>query len=1676
MASLELKFENWKNKLLDLGKRNRLLNFKDSIRGSLRIVSPDCFELYQRIVRDEEDIVFPQYSLEEEAGDEEFENEEWDDSGIKTNKSKKDLPRVLRNLRNKAKTALEEQGINMLYLSFGFLKWTEADHSDVEYLAPLVLVPVTLTVESIVSPFILHLHEDEIVLNPTLKYKLSSEFGIELPDFDENDSLEELFKGIQDAVRIKKWEVKADVGMSLFSFLKINMYDDLKKHKDTILANPIIKAIGGVASDLPQIPGDLNDYDFDKREDPKRIFQIVDADSSQQEAILYAKSGISFVLQGPPGTGKSQTITNIIAESIANGKKVLFVSEKMAALEVVHKRLSSAGLDDFCLVLHSYKANKRSILDQLEKSLYLAQKQAHVDPEAFQKLDTLKCDREKLNDYAEQVYTKITPLGKTIYEANGIIASLCDYPDIVFSLPNVRNTSDDLFREYILRISRWIAAMGNMSVDYKNNPWNGATVETINNEFRHDASSKLSALIDKIKTVSKGFESVKKETCSDVPLSLSGMARLAAACSELDSAHEIPLTWITGEQITPLFAEISDQERIQKDCASISESIISEWQAIKTAEGLDAPDISDFADCSSVSSLQVNLNTILSKEPYRAWGGSHFEEAKKLYDGASNAAKRIKELVADLSSVYEQGIFEIDHKAIRTRMKTEYGSFMRVFKKEYKEDKKALQICRKDVVKKISDKELFSTITKLHELSIQRTWFEYNDNNLKELFGSLLVDESSDYTKANTLLTAYPAIVSILQKCSELNHNYATIGSNEQTLREHYQFLYNGIETSWEDIRKALEWSKQFRAAVVSSNPGGGFVEKVCSSKEFANDCFAKVALIGEIRASLSPEYEWFSSLFASDADFDEMSFDRLSEKAESCMNGMYYLEEYIDFRNARQNCIQIGLEDFTRAVSENNIEVNQVIPVFKKRFFRLWLDSVLPEYPAVAEFRRKTQEQTISEFACLDAAQFRIAQTRVKTKIINTMPVMDHFTTGVDEISILKKELKKQRKIMPIRKLFKAIPNLLLTLKPCLMMSPLSVSLFLEADSYNFDLVIFDEASQVCTENAIGAISRAKQVIIAGDSHQLPPTNFFQVTTTEGDYDDDEDEEDNEVFESILDEANMLPERTLQWHYRSRHESLIAFSNAKIYKNHLITFPSNISKENGIGVEYIYVPDGFYDKGGRNGNVIEAKRVAELIIQHIKTTPNRSLGVIAFGEVQQLAIETQLRALRVNNQEYERFFSEDLEEPFFIKSLENVQGDERDTIIFSIGYAKNAAGVFHMNFGPLSKAGGEKRLNVAITRAKYNVKLVGSIQPTDIDIDRVSSEGPKLLRAYINYAINGPESLQKEITESDIAEHDSPFEESVYYFLDRKGYKLATQVGCSGYRIDMAVKHPAKSGVYVLGIECDGAQYHSARTARERDRLRQDVLESMGWRIYRIWSTDWIKDPITEGERLLKAVKDAINEYDDREYASELSCLKEPDHRKSSNDANQYFALEDRKEDLHPTSKYGFANVEEYSLHSLPKGYNGLPDIKDCIELVVKHEYPIHYELLSKRLLWLFGAQKVTSAIGGQILHQITKMGNRVVRKELFVYPKSYDKIPIRLPNTRSIDFISTEELTVAMLAILRTCVGPTREGLCAETTRVYGFKRQGSNIQWAMNKAVDELISTGRVSEVDGKLRVNK
>ena len=455
-------------------------------------------------------------------------------------------------------------------------------------------------------------------------------------------------------------------------------------------------------------------------------------------------------------------------------------------------------------------------------------------------------------------------------------------------------------------------------------------------------------------------------------------------------------------------------------------------------------------------------------------------------------------------------------------------------------------------------------------------------------------------------------------------------------------------------------------------------------------------------------------------------------------------------------------------------------------------------------------------------------------------------------------------------------------------------------------------------------------------------------------------------------------------------------------------------------------------------------------------------MGVITFGILQEQAIEAAIRKHRMENQSFEDFFNEEKDEPFFIKSLENVQGDERDTIIFSIGYAKSPTGVFRNAFGPLSNQGGERRLNVAITRAKYDIKLVGSIQPQDINIDKINYYGPKMLRSYIDYAKYGVKALYQETNASNEIVFDSPFEEAVYDFIVKSGYSVDTQVGCSGYKIDLAIKHPTLSGVYVLGIECDGASYHSARTARERDRLRQDVLEKMGWKLYRIWSTDWLNNNKAECENLKKAIENAIKRYSSNQKKTSIE---------SKTNKVEYIEF---SEDSEATNIYDFLEVKEIDLSRIPKDMFDQYDEKEIVFKIIENNFPVHFDVACKCFGQLFGKNPSSNYVITSVKPSLNKLlkEKRIVEKDGFYYPSKFKIVLPRVRNDRSIDQISSDELSAAMYEILLNCPGGAdKQFVLNETARAYDFNRQGPKIISATSKAFDYFLASGKGYESNGK-----
>ena len=821
----------------------------------------------------------------------------------------------------------------------------------------------------------------------------------------------------------------------------------------------------------------------------------------------------------------------------------------------------------------------------------------------------------------------------------------------------------------------------------------------------------------------------------------------------------------------------------------------------------------------------------------------------------------------------------------------------------------------------------------------------------------------------------------------------------------------------------------------------------------------------------LNEKLDWINEQFDSTIDLRKMTYNQSYEQIAQCLQYFDKLEFWIDFTRIRRDCCETVLKNYILKI-EKDEKFDYIRNSFLRAYYLKILDHVFSDEPLLSGFKRNSHENIIEKFRRNDKDQLLAAQAKLCTQLIDQLPDSNSLIRVNDEVSILQKELNKRQKHMPLRKLFKRIPNLLMRLKPCLMMSPLSVSYFLEAESYNFDIVIFDEASQILPEDAIGAILRGKQVIIAGDIKQMPPTSFFSssIDTTEKEFDDDSEEMDDEILSaSILEEAaGTLPSKTLLWHYRSLNESLIAFSNNEIYDNKLVTFPNSTIFAKDMGVEYVYVSDGVYEGHGRNCNEKEAQKCVELLKKHILEHPERSLGIIAFSEKQQGVIQREVDNFRIANPKYEFFFENNSDEPFFVKNLENVQGDERDTIIFSICYAKDINGRLYMRFGPLGHQGGERRLNVAITRAKCNVKLVGSLLPEELDLNRIKSDGVRLLRKYIDYAIHGPGRLRNNNTIA--AFNKDEFSDNVAKFIIESGYNVKREIGNSDNRIDIAVSDPDDPDSFIAGIECDGYSYKSAKTARDRDSLRFSMLNKMGWNMYRVWSTEWICNEQAAKKQLLDFLNKARNGIEDAE-------------RIVTNDISKLILKVDKENDtIENGNVYGLKEyiVTPYSKLIPLRNMFDYSTIAENILCVLSFESPISLNLLYRRMAYAFDTEKMTTKYKNAISYTIENyLKEKAIidnNNFLWLVPKNQPepRVPSDADSLRKIEDIPIEEISELMKIVLAKAYGLEPSDLIAECSAVFGYERRGAKINTIMNSAIDKLKSDKIIELVDGKINL--
>ncbi|MHA6908502.1 DUF4011 domain-containing protein [Ralstonia pseudosolanacearum] len=1641
------KLERARVELLDLSARNRLLNVPRGARGgrSIEIVDEKAGEIFRLLVREGKTFTFVAGRAAEAGGsdtagagevsaessgnvgnsrpaaepDEIEELAQPDDDGtdergvfrrhadtrLQTRLTSKGLQTRLLELYLDARTLEEEQGVNVLFLAMGALKWVDPNNAENVRYAPLLLIPVQLDRGNAGERFNLKARQEDFASNLSLEAYLDRVHALRMPTFEANDAFEPLgyMEQVRKCIETKDtWEVLPDhISVGFFSFAKFLMYRDLDPAvwpKDaTIGDHPLIRSLladgfsGG--EDLAH-----EDANIDALIPPSEMLHILDCDSSQALAVHEVRRGKNLVIQGPPGTGKSQTIANIVAAAVKDGKSVLFVAEKMAALDVVKRRLDDKGVGDACLELHSNKANKRAVLEELRRTWELGAPKAPDPGSLFARLTEA---RDSLNTHARNLHAVDPESRLSPYQVIGHLVRLREQgerPNDI-KLENPEQWGKDGFaarQDLLADLANRVAEIGRPA----DHAWVGVGLAAISPMNAERMVARVQQLLERVLAAQQQFSVAAELLALDPPLHLSDvppmvelLQRIALAPTLSASAMESDV-WQNPAPILHLL-KLGQRYKMQRDTlsgrvtdeawdADIEETLhafaelpktfgseqfhrlawaseelprlLAEASALARLLGRDSG--STFADFQTL----VRIGERVASAP----PASPETFASDLWNGGVERAGELAQAVADfegakaaIGSQLTEMAWSIDLASARAVLAARGTSVFRFLSSEWRAANRLvnsvlvtpnqpltvilglLDILAKgrDAKRAIESEDVLgrsafgddwlgirsrsapllalvewmrslkglgaeprliaarspektevaarvkqlSSICLQIERGLKEVWEDLGQAR-GTVFGEVAAVERADLNSLLRLATRYsaarsaanPLVVAGISDAGTTRAVLDVLASGQrdrQAVREHAmlgQAAFDGDwraeQSDWPTLKSAADWIVQ--------NPdiralAGRVDERESLTPKSEVLATAQVGLqtnLATLAEELQLDLEASIGGTIPDARLAVIVWRlrRWSEEHEQ-------LFRWVNYRDRSARARAQGCGDLVVRLDDGRLTPEAVTSAFEMAYFEAIYARMVRIEPDLARFDGATHGRLVQEFAALDRQRIVAASAEVVRAHYHNVPPRDGSALG--PLGVLRGEIQKKKGHIPLRKLVERAGPALRALKPVFMMSPLSVAQFLVPGAMEFDLLVMDEASQIQPVDALGAIARARQVVVVGDPKQLPPTAFFAKMTSSNDDEDEDDATAVADIESILGlfTARGLPTRMLRWHYRSRHQSLIAVSNRQFYENKLFIVPSPYTAHGGRGLRFHHIHEGLFDAGNKRNNVIEAKAVAQAIIAHARTYPKLSLGVAAFSAAQRRAIIDELEVLRRGlPAEVEEFFKAHRSEPFFVKNLENVQGDERDVIFISVGYGRSVLnGRVPMRFGPLGTAGGERRLNVLISRAKQRCDVFASMTDEDIDPAYAAGKaGVHAFRLFLQYARTGHLPMA-EITGRD---HDSVFEEQVANALRTRGYEVQAQVGLAGFFIDLAVIDAERPGRFLLGIECDGAAYHSARSARDRDRLRQSVLEEHGWTIHRIWSTDWFQRPTEQLDLLVRRIETIKVELDELKEDATLS------------------------------------------------------------------------------------------------------------------------------------------------------------------------------------------------------------
>ena len=1531
----------------------------------------------------------------------------------------KEFERKASGLLTGARTSIQETGRNTLYLAFGMLEWFESESSDVRFISPLLLYPVSIERESVRGQYryFIKAHEDEVEVNPCLRERLRRDFGIELPEFQEASSPDAYFREVVQLIEgVKRWQVRRFVTLSLFSFGNFALYKDIDPENwanDGLASHPIVSSLLGGGNtethDTFKIP---SDYEVDKPEISCKVPLIIsETDASQFSAIVDVMDGKNLVIEGPPGTGKSQTITNLIAAALAKGKTVLFVAEKMAAVEVVRDRLDAVGLRDFCLEIHSTNKPKVDVYKEIKNRCERGDVTQSANPDAIER-EYLK-NRQQLTEYVELLNQLFGAMGDenkihTIQEILWKVKSLqkeykmANIPDnlLVLSIANPQSLTRFDFDKHRTLLRKFIRIKTEVEESKQNiDIWKGVNALDI---APIEQEQLIGSLAELSKVISEALNLYKKqafifglshnpnignlkelddllikipELPTQIETALLSSLRSQSSiliCREfvqkysetkkllnnankffdnenpesfdLEQVHEfvsklhsikqsrqLPNEWNTQpirnqvhqlwsndrnsldqwQRVLPIFKKLQNLFDLSSDIQlgdilnikAVFSFVESAPEYILRYRNPKLCNPANLKILSKAESLQkkfvflnnaVHLNRFTDSAKLRHYAkrivnagifffiDGEYHAAHKTWHTIKNFAKtnsdqEISQILIQVADFWDEYTVLKDRDGIDVIC----GKLYREFETDYKicfeinDFGKKLEVLTAEIsckdkirnfVVKSSLDDLRNAISYINSSDFQGLY-----KTCQNLINTGVLTVSSSDSALTILENRKQEIEQIYQNLLQLKlrpdlslQELPLLVSEMDNYRRSQEDLDSPLFTSilgaypkselfsLESLQGCLNWAELIHKAQLPENIRNQYLrpnvsEFIAGTKEFRTQYHSFIQKQDQYCEAAMSLGKIDSLTMFGNAKILDCNAAKLRDRIQQ-LNQLDSLQRYLSYSQVKAKIKLANLWDFVDITSVSNLNEEQLDCLYRNIFYRSLVSEIHKKHDNLRLFKGEDQLAARQKFQKLDREILNLYQTQLAAQLTQNQ-VPEGNGRGLKntwtEKALIKNEISKQSRLAPLRSLLQRSGNALQSLHPCWMMSPASVAQFIPSNSIRFDLVVIDEASQMRPEEALGVITRGKQLVVVGDPKQLPPTNFFS-STAGATGDDDE--------ESILDMTmKIFSVRRLKWHYRSRHESLIAFSNKHFYDNSLTVFPSPNRK---FAINYHHISDGLYQSGV---NPIEVRRVAESILEFMKNSPELSLGVVTLNQKQRDLLQDEMSLLVNNHPKVADYIAkwEETLSSFFIKNLENVQGDERDVILISTVYGRERPDLpVAQNFGPINRANGHRRLNVLFTRAKERIEVFSSMTAADIRPTVSCSRGVKALRDYLEYI----QTQQLEMARLTGREPDSDFEVFVAKAIRAKGFEVVAQVGVANYFIDLAIVDPNRVGTYLLGIECDGATYHSSKAARDRDRYRQEVLEKLGWKLYRIWSTDWFKNPDVEIEKLVKFINKLLN------------------------------------------------------------------------------------------------------------------------------------------------------------------------------------------------------------------------